>query len=217
MNSNTHTESHTVIDTPADSLPEVRTADDPVSKPSIVNSMQHNISRLPKLSLPTFSGDSMQWQTFWDSFDAAIHSNAGLGNALNYLRTLLHGDAAHVVAGFPLTDVNYIHSIALLKDRFGQSYKISNAHLDALLHLPKSSNNLASLQAFYDTLERHMRSLSALGESSKSYASMLGQSIFSKLPIETTRNMARDHPEARWSIEEVMAGIRKEIQVLEMS
>jgi len=28
--------------------------------------------RLPKLALPTFSGNPLQWQTFWDSFPAAI-------------------------------------------------------------------------------------------------------------------------------------------------
>ena len=82
----------TVTDTQtpsATSLPELRTADDLVNtcKSPIVNSMQHSISRLPKLSLPTFSGDSIQWQTFWDSFDATVHSNAGLSGVqkFNYL------------------------------------------------------------------------------------------------------------------------------------
>jgi len=56
----------------------------------------------------TFSGDSIQWQTFWDSFDAAVHSNAGLSvvQKFNYLRAQLHGDAARVVAGFPLIGTN---------------------------------------------------------------------------------------------------------------
>ena len=36
------------------------------------------VTRLPKLSLPTFSGDPLTWQTFWDSFDAAVNKNVGL-------------------------------------------------------------------------------------------------------------------------------------------
>jgi len=86
-----------------------------------------NVSRLPKLSLPTFSGDPLQWQTFWDSFNAAINSNPSLSGVqkFNYLRAQLHGDTARVIAGFPLTDHNYEYSITLLKDRFGQSYKMS--------------------------------------------------------------------------------------------
>ena len=34
-----------------------------------------SVSRLPKLSLPTFSGEPLSWQTFWDSFSAATDSN----------------------------------------------------------------------------------------------------------------------------------------------
>ena len=41
-------------------------------------SLQFAISRLPKLTLPTFSGDPLTWQTFWDAFNAAIHVNPSL-------------------------------------------------------------------------------------------------------------------------------------------
>ena len=69
-----------------------------------------NISRLPKLNLPYFSGDPLVWQTFWDSFEAAIHSNPSLTGVqkFNYLRAQLQGDAARVIAGFLLTNSNYV-------------------------------------------------------------------------------------------------------------
>ena len=38
-------------------------------------------SCLPKLSLPTYSGDPLSWQTFWDSFRAAVHLNPTLSGA----------------------------------------------------------------------------------------------------------------------------------------
>jgi len=43
--------------------------------------------RLPKLPLPTFDGQPLQWQSFWDAFTAAVDSNPGLspGQKLNYL------------------------------------------------------------------------------------------------------------------------------------
>ena len=80
-----------------------------------------NSTRLPKLNLPQFSGDPLAWQTFWDSFEAAIHLNPNLTGVqkFNYLRAQLQGDAARVVAGFPLTNSNYEHSISLLRQRFG--------------------------------------------------------------------------------------------------
>ena len=48
-------------------------------------------SRLPKLSLPKFSRDPIKWQSFWDSFEAAVHTNTNLTGVekLNYLRAQL--------------------------------------------------------------------------------------------------------------------------------
>ena len=36
---------------------------------------QFSNTRLPKLTLPTFSGDPLNWLTFWDSFYMTIHAN----------------------------------------------------------------------------------------------------------------------------------------------
>ena len=112
---------------------------------------------------------------FWDSFEAAIHSNPNLTGVqnFNYLRAQLQGDGAHVVAGFPLMNSNYEHSISLLRQRFGQSYKLVNAHMQALLSLPKPANNHSNLQTFYDTIENHVRGLSSLDKSPETYGSLL--------------------------------------------
>ena len=114
-----------------------------------VTTVAQGVSRLPKLNLPYFSGDPLMWQTFWDSFNAAVHSNANLTGVqkFNYLRAQLQGDAARVVIGFPLTDVNYEQSVTLLRERFGQPYKLINAHMQALLNLANVNNTLSSLHS----------------------------------------------------------------------
>ena len=52
--------------------------------PSSVANQQHlNFTakrRLPKITLPRFNGDVTKWNTFWDSFDSAIHSNTDIAN-----------------------------------------------------------------------------------------------------------------------------------------
>ena len=99
------------------------------STPSFSTHTTQNTSRLPKLSLPTFNGNPLQWQTFWGSFNAAVHSNSNLSGVekFNYLRTQTSGEAAKAISGFPLTNTNYKQAIALLNERFGHSYKIVNA------------------------------------------------------------------------------------------
>lgn len=101
-------------------------------------------SRLPKLTLPTFSGDPLEWLTFWDSFNAAVNTNTSLGGVekFNYLRAQLRGEAERAVAGFPLTNDNYSKAIATLQERFGQTHKVVNAHMTALLEPARPSTGL---------------------------------------------------------------------------
>jgi len=91
-----------------------------------------------------------QWQGFWDSFNAAVNANSGLTGVqkFTYLHTQVRGDAARVIAGLPLTDDNYVHSIELLQAQYGQTHKLVNAHMEALLTLEKPSNCLSSSQKF---------------------------------------------------------------------
>ena len=77
----------------------------------------------------------------------------------NYLRILLQGKAARAVAGFPLTDANYSHSVEILKEKFGQTQKIVNAHMQSLLNLPNPRNTLKDLRPFYDSIESHIQGL----------------------------------------------------------
>ena len=87
--------------------------------------------------------------------------------------------------------------------------------MDALLNVLPPSNNLESLQTFYDTLQSHIRALSALGESSQSYGALLTTSVLRKLPPSVKMNMARDHYNTKWTIDELLTRVLKEIHILE--
>jgi len=198
-----------VENTNEESLPEHTTSTGEVSGPllhthahTLGQSVGQYVTRLPKLILPNFDGDPLQFQTFWDSFECAVHNNEGLTGAqkFQYLRALLVGDAAQVIANFPLTERNYLHSVKLLKDRFGQPYKLANAHMKVLMNLPKPINSLASLQAFHDKLKSHMRALQSLGRSPSSYCAMLTPMVLGKLPTELRKHFAREHSSGEWTI-----------------
>lgn len=175
-------------------------------------------TRLPKLEIPVFTGEPLDWQPFWDCFEAAIHANPSLSavQKLSYLRAQLQGEAARTIAGLPLTNMNYGHSINLLKDRYGQPQRIINAHVQALLDLPRPVNKLTSLQLFHDTIASHVRCLQSLGKSPKALETLLVPMILTKLPEETKKNMARDHATTAWTIEELQAAIMKELRVFEV-
>ncbi|XP_065911194.1 uncharacterized protein [Dysidea avara] len=177
-----------------------------------------SLTRLPKLDLPHFSGNPLFWQAFWDSFEAAVHSNTALTGVqkLSYLRAQLKGDASKVIAGFQLTNANYTHSVALLQERFGQSYKQIDAHMQALINLPTPSQSYTSLREFHDTIESHIRSLASLGKTEDSYGSLLVSIIFGKLPGKVKQNLARAHGKREWTVTELQAAVLNELYILEM-
>ena len=171
----------------------------------------HFGARLPKLEIPVFTGEPLDWQPFWDCFQAANQTLTGV-QKLSYLRARLRGKASRVITGLPLTNTKYQTSVILLKDRYRQSHRIISAHVQALLDLPKPSNILANLRLFYDTIETHVRCQQSLGKSPESLDTLLVPMILTKLP---KRNMARNHTSAKWTVLELQAAIRNEIRIFE--
>ena len=78
-----------------------------VSNSSVNSSQSSQFHKLPKFSRPIFTGNILEWQTFWDSFKSSVHHNDSLSDIqrFSYLRSLLQGGAARVIEGFPLTQL----------------------------------------------------------------------------------------------------------------
>ena len=72
-----------------------------------------------------------------------------------------------------------------------------------LSNLPKPSNTVSSLRHFYDTIESHIRGLSALGISEDSYSALLVTIMYDKLPTDTRQHMARSHTSQEWTLTEL--------------
>ena len=104
-----------------------------------------------------------------------------------------------VIGGFPLCDNNYVHCVALLKERFGQQYKLVVAHMEAILHVSTPSNNMSGLQNSYDTMQNHIRALAALGTRPETYGPMLIAVILRKLPSDIKSRMTHDHYGSEWT------------------
>ena len=204
-----------VADTRSEDIP-------PATLPPPVSPGHHpapvSLTRLPKLDLPQFSGNSLLWQPFWDCFEAAVHNNTSLTGVqkLSYLSAQLKGEASKAIAGFQLNNTNYTHSVALLQERFGQPYKQIDAHMQALINLPTPSPSYSSLREVHDAIESHIRSLASLGKTEESYGSLLVSIIFGKLPGKTRTNIAGAHGKKEWTVAELQAAILNELYVIEM-
>jgi len=88
--------------------------------------------------LPKFPGE---WNTFWDSFQSAVHDNPEISQVdkLNYLNSVLEGLAARAIAG--LTVLNYENAVGILQDCFGKTQQIITTHMDDLIKITPCYND----------------------------------------------------------------------------
>ena len=181
------------------------------------NTVNQGNIKLPKLELIKFDGNIFRWQEFWDSYEATIHNNNSLGNIdkFNYLRAQLRNDAKEAITGLETTDANYQVAIDILKERYGKKQLIINAHYSKLKEMPVSPTYYEKLQSTYDNIEKHLRSLEALGEQVESNLMMsLIQSKFPKhvlARLEEYKNS--DEP---WTVKNLRKELKKYITAQEI-
>ena len=190
------------------------------SNTSVVNtSVMSCKAKLPKLSLVKFKGQITKWNTFWDSFESAIHNNQDISKVdkFNYLNSVLEGPALRAIQGLTLTGANYDAAIDILKDRFGRTQQIITAHMDELLKISGcTGDRLTSLRFVYDKIRAHVRGLATLGVSSEQYGSLLIPIIMSKMPNDIRLEIARKAKNDVWQIEELLDTIKLEVEAREV-
>nr|XP_047123002.1 uncharacterized protein LOC105849194 [Hydra vulgaris] len=180
----------------------------PASKP------KYSISaKLPKLTLPKYSNDPMTFQSFWDSFDSAIHSNQKNDiSKFSYLKSLLKGNASLSIQGLAITGENYRTAIKILKERFGDEQVMISAHMDALLNIqPTQSNKVSEIRTIFDLVEIHTKNLELLNVNSENFGPVLVSVIVSKLPKDFKLDITRKMPQGKWKIIDLMNCFREEL------
>ena len=174
-------------------------------------------AKLPKLSLNKFSGNPVDWQAFWDSFDSAVGSNSSLSDVdkFNYLKSLLHGSAEETISGFSLTKENYCEAIKLLKKRYRNKQVVISSQMDSLLKLREATSmgEVKKLRNIYDKLESHVRSLRNVGVSPDTYGSFFAPVVMSKIPEELRIIITRDLPSGEWKLEPLLKIFNTELQL----
>ena len=70
--------------------------------------------KLPKLDVPTFNGNVLQWRNFWEQFVISVHSRPTLSDSekLVYLQQALQGGSAKsAVEGLSRSGENYEEAV----------------------------------------------------------------------------------------------------------
>ena len=130
---------------------------------SVTNNLEALIGVLqaPKVDLPTFKGDPMQYHIFMRAFDDNVgRTISDPSSKLARLMQLCTGEAARVIQGCTLMspERGYVRARQLLKDRYGDEFMIAELWGQRLL----STSNRMPLREFADELRAGYESLNAL-------------------------------------------------------
>ena len=213
----THTQPNT--ESIADNEEDVR-GEDSSSNTDLSTVGQRPAVKLPKLETNKFRGDYTKWQSFIDSFKAAIQSSATLPNIdkFNYLQCYVAGvPLLNTIEGLSLTPDNYIKTSELLEDRYGNKKAIITAQTKKLLKLWRVESNLdvISIRGLHDDVQAHVRSLQSLGITEENYGTFSAPIIMELLPHEVQFNINGTLDEDLWKLTRLLTIINCEINARE--
>ena len=123
--------------------------------------------QLPKLHLPTFDGNLMNWSQFWGQFQIAVDSNADLSSEhkLAYLRDAIKDPSVKslLFSGAEQESL-YEEAVEILQERFDKKRTV-HAHLcQQLIDLPHAKANKADLLGFVDNIKQTLAGLRHTGQ-----------------------------------------------------
>ena len=146
--------------------------------------------RLPRLDLPSFSGDRMQWLGFRDLFIGSVHNNTNLTGAqkLQYLKRILTDEAASMVNPFDCTNENYDKAWKLLEDRYQNMRDLGYAIIAKFINQPSvKDGDIKTLRRVVDVSKESVLRLQTLNISVADWDLILTYHLVNKLDSESRR------------------------------
>ena len=141
-----------------------------LSSPDVSVSSSASIERkglkLPKLDVPKFDGNILNWRSFWEQFCIAVHDCTHLSDSekLVYLQQSLKGGSAKVVIeGLSRSDESYSEAVKCLQTRYNRPRLIHQTHVKMILDaLQLTEGTGKELRHLHDVVQQHLRALKAM-------------------------------------------------------
>ncbi|XP_065368797.1 uncharacterized protein LOC135961232 [Calliphora vicina] len=146
-------------------------------------------ARLPKISLPKFSGEYIDWIPFRDIYLSLVHTNASLSKIQKfyYLKGTLTGEAASLIKTISATEANYTSAWNILETRYHNKRAIVGTLIQKLFNIPKSDSSFQSIKSLLDTTQECISSLRNLDIDTTTWDPLLIYLICQKLDLQTRR------------------------------
>ncbi|XP_045535734.1 uncharacterized protein LOC123721318 [Papilio machaon] len=146
--------------------------------------------KLPKITIPTFSGKYSEWTTFRDLFLCLVDKNESLDNVekMHYLKSHLTGEAEQFVRHKEISDLNYAQCWAKLEKRYSNKKYLSNCILKRLFSQKRMLvESAAGLKELLDTTNDCLSALTNLNVDVSTWDIIIIHIVTFKLDPETRK------------------------------
>ena len=119
---------------------------------------------LPRLELPSFKGDPLEWPAFISLFKCLVHDQPLTDTQrMTHLQRALDGNAKKAVGGMLSHGHLYKTALVELEEQFGNEEVVVRAYLKTVYDHPKiAEDNFTQLRSFYNTLHVAVSTLKSL-------------------------------------------------------
>ncbi|XP_071054978.1 uncharacterized protein [Onthophagus taurus] len=174
---------------------------DKLSAPSdnLANNSLNNTTRainshspkLPRIDLPKFSGDYLQWKHFHDLFDSMVKSNSELSlvEKLHYLKMSVTEEPAQLLKNIAICEDNFARAWDILIDRYENKGILIDSHLSVLLSTRSIKHESSSeLKRLISEIKENLGALEALDCPTNQWDNILFFLIVRRLDPETLKD-----------------------------
>lgn len=191
------------------------TAQELTVEPQPVQNVRTNL-HLPKIKLPSFSGDILQWPTFRDKFVALVDSDPDLSpiEKFHLLAGCVTDRAATVVNSLKMTDMNYPIVWRKLIDQFDNPRLSASTLVDGLLSFRRMEfETVPGLSAFLHVFDESLQSLKMFDI--EDVSSFIMFVLANKNLPRGTRELFEKNSNTFPGIEDLVKFVRCRIKILE--
>ncbi|XP_015121176.1 uncharacterized protein LOC107043964 [Diachasma alloeum] len=153
-----------------------------------VPSAQVTQRQLPKISLPTFSGDFYEWTPFKDLFLLMVVGNSNLSTVekFYYLLTSLAGEPKQLISTLPVAQDSFIPAWDMLISRYDNERLLISTQLERLFSTPRIVNRTAKeFNALLNSTTEALNALKSLRRPVEHCDDVLVHIISSRLDVKT--------------------------------
>lgn len=163
-------------------------SDEEQSRRSSFSSAQSGASsnaKLPKLPLPSFSGEISDWNSFYDLYCSLVHNNSAYTDTekFRYLLLTLKNEPYNLIKSLPITDANYSVAFGILVSRYENKRVIASTYLEKILDVePCTEKSTSSLRYLLNVYQENIKALEVMNFPTEQWSFILLTILLRKIP-----------------------------------